>query len=200
MANSKKICKNCKAYVRVNEAMIAFGKVFCDVECKIQFTVGLANKERAKTAVQKVKAEKKVNANRKKEFRDNDKALRSREAQKAVNAYIRKRDEKELCISCQNELKQATGYVGKSGVNAGHYKSRGSSPELRFCELNIHSQCYRCNVQLSGNIENYRINLIKKIGVDKVDWLEGPHKAKKYTCAELKEIEVKYKAKLKSLS
>ena len=46
---------------------------------------------------------------------------------------------------------------------------------------------------------DYRINLIKKIGLDKVEWLEGQHEPKKYTCEDLKEIELKYKQKLKEL-
>ena len=43
------------------------------------------------------------------------------------------------------------------------------------------------------------INLIEKIGIDNVDWLEGPHEPKKYTCEDLKEIEILYKSKLKDL-
>ena len=59
--------------------------------------------------------------------------------------------------------------------------------------------CAPCNNHLSGNIADYRINLINKIGVEKLEWLEGPHKPKKYTCTELKEIELLYKQKLKDL-
>ena len=137
------------------------------------------------------KANKK-HAIKKKEFKDNDKSLRTKEAQKAFNSYIRKRDNKEPCISCQRH------HEGQ--YHAGHYKSTGSSPELRFEELNNNKQCAPCNNHLSGNIENYRINLIKKIGLDKVEWLEGPHEPKKYTCAELKEIELMYKSKLKEIT
>ena len=129
---------------------------------------------------------------RKKEFNDNDKSLRTKEAQKAFNTYIRTRDKESPCISCQRH------HNGQ--YHAGHYKSTGSSPELRFEELNNNKQCAPCNNHLSGNIENYRINLIKKIGICKVEWLEGKHKPKKYTCAELKEIELLYKNKIKELS
>ncbi len=52
----------------------------------------------------------------------------------------------------------------------------------------------------SGNIAEYRIRLIKKIGLDKVEWLEGPHEPAKYTIDDLKELIVKYKAKCKELS
>jgi len=49
----------------------------------------------------------------------------------------------------------------------------------------------------SGNILEYRIRLVKKIGQAAVDWLEGPHEPKRYTIDELKEIKAEYKSKLK---
>lgn len=36
-------------------------------------------------------------------------------------------------------------------------------------------------------------------GLDKVEWIEGPHELKKYTCEDLKKIETTYKQKLKEL-
>jgi hypothetical protein len=134
------------------------------------------------------KADKKHKA-RKKEYYDNHKPTRTEAAQKYFNTYIRLRDSNCNCISCG----RSTGCK----INAGHYKSVGSTPELRFNELNVHLQCEHCNMFKSGNIENYRINLINKIGLDKVEWLEGAHEPKKYTCAELKEIELMYKEKTK---
>ena len=134
----------------------------------------------------------KVHKENKRKLKDNDKKYRSDKAQAAFNAYIRARDCKLNCISCGRE------HTGQ--YHAGHYRSRGAHPELRFEELNCHKQCAPCNNHLSGNISNYRPALIDKIGLDKVDWIEGPHEPKKYTCSELKEIELKYKAKLKELT
>jgi len=127
----------------------------------------------------------------KRSLKDNDKKLREKSAQSAFNKYIRVRDDELCCISCGRH------HTGQ--YHAGHYRSRGAHPELRFEELNCHKQCAPCNNHLSGNISNYRPALIIKIGQDKVDWIEGPHEPKKYTCAELKEIELKYKSKLKDL-
>ena len=46
----------------------------------------------------------------------------------------------------------------------------------------------------------YRINLVNKIGADKVAWLERQdHEAKKYTVEDCKEIIKYYKAKIKEL-
>lgn len=112
-----------------------------------------------------------------------------REAQTAFNAYIRARDEKEPCISC--------GRHHQGQYHAGHYRTTKAAPELRFCEINVWKQCSVCNNHLSGNILEYRINLIKR-GIN-VDWIEGPHESKKYTIPELLEIKTLYKQKLKDL-
>jgi hypothetical protein len=40
---------------------------------------------------------------------------------------------------------------------------------------------------------------VKRIGADKVDWLEGPHEPKRYTIEELKTIKAEYRAKTKEL-
>jgi hypothetical protein len=116
----------------------------------------------------------------------------TKEAQKWFNKFIRLRDDKEPCISCQRH------HTGQ--YHAGHYRTVGSAPELRYDEDNCHKQCSPCNNHLSGNIVNYRPNLINKIGQERVDWLEGPHKPAKLSIDDLKLIIEKYKAKCKELS
>ena len=133
----------------------------------------------------------KAHSKKKKELKNNDKSYRAKVAQQSFNAFIRLRDNDDPCISCQRH------HTGQ--YHAGHYRSVGAHPELRLEELNNNKQCAPCNNHLSGNIADYRINLIKKIGVEKVEWIEGPHEPKKYTCKQLKEIELLYKQKLKDL-
>ena len=140
----------------------------------------------------------KIHKQKKREFKDNDKPLRTKAAEKAFNSFIRTRDKDEPCISCM-EFRKETAKNQGSNFHAGHYKSVGAKAELRFNELNCHKQCAHCNNFLSGNMADYRLNLIKKISLEKVEWLEGPHEPKKYTCSELKEIELMYKQKLKDL-
>ena len=113
------------------------------------------------------------------------------EAQQAFNAFIRERDRLEPCISC--------GRYHQGQYHAGHYRSVGAAPELRFNEFNVHKQCMPCNTHKSGNAIEYRINLIKKIGVDKVESLEGPHEIPHWTREELIDIKKKYVEKLKQL-
>ena len=114
-----------------------------------------------------------------------------KDTQIAFNAWVRARDAELPCISCGRH------HQGK--YDAGHYRTVGSNPALRFEPLNCHRQCSPCNTQLSGNIVNYRIELVKRIGVESVEWLEGPHEAKKYTVEELKVITAEYRAKTREL-
>ena len=112
-------------------------------------------------------------------------------AQAAFNAYIRERDKDRSCISCGT-------YNGK--MNAGHYMSVGSTPELRFNEDNVHKQCERCNTFYSGNLINYRIELINRIGEERVNLLERKDlEPLKMTIDEIKELTKKYKKLLKNL-
>ena len=132
----------------------------------------------------------------KKELKERKEKLKSRsdwlrEAQTVFNKWIRERDKGLACISCGRN----TG----SKINAGHYLAVGSHPELRFNELNNHLQCEHCNTFLSGNQIQYRAGLIKKIGIEQVEWLEGPHEPKKYKIDEIKSIKETYRLKLKSL-
>lgn len=89
-----------------------------------------------------------------------------KEAQAAVNAYIRARDAHLPCVSC--------GRHHQGQWHAGHYRSTGSRPDLRFDLANIHKQCQPCNTHLSGNLIAYRAELIRRIGQAEVDRLEGP--------------------------
>lgn len=120
------------------------------------------------------------------------------EAQAAFNAYIRKRDAGLPCISCDSNPSDHDLITG-SRWDAGHYRSVGACPELRFEPLNVHRQCVKCNRNLSGNAVEYRIRLVKRIGADQVEWLEGPHKPQRLTIEDLQAIKALYRKKLKDL-
>lgn len=119
------------------------------------------------------------------------------DAQKVVNQYVRLRDEGKPCISCGTIL-QAGGIGG--GFDAGHYRSRGAASHLRFdSDRNIHGQCKRCNNHLGGNYSAYRIGLIARIGLEKVEELESDNEPRKYSIDDLKNIIQCYKLKIKEL-
>jgi hypothetical protein len=110
-------------------------------------------------------------------------------AQQVFNKYIRLRDAGNLCISCQKKpLKE----------NAGHFYNANNHWNVRFDERNVHLQCEHCNTYLSGNLIEYRKQLINKIGIEQLTLLElEANKTRKFTIDELKQIINKYKLKIK---
>ncbi len=174
-------CKHCKtrnAQLKINL------NSFCNYDCATAY---------AKSAQDKARAKKDTEARRK--DREKLKTLKSRsewfkEAQKVFNQYIRLRDEKLPCVSC--------GRFHQGQWHAGHYLSVGAHPELRFNELNVWRQCQPCNAHLSGNQINYRKELVNRIGIEKVEWLEGPHEPLKLAIPEIQALIAEYKAKIKT--
>lgn len=152
--------------------------------------VKIAEKRQKKTLEQRARETRK-------EIREKREAIKPRsqwlkEAQAAFNAFIRARDADLPCVSC--------GRFHQGSYDAGHYRSVGAAPALRFHEDNVHRQCVPCNQHKSGNAIEYRLGLIKRIGKERVEWLEGPHEPKKYTIEDAKDIKAIYKDKLKQLT
>jgi hypothetical protein len=124
-------------------------------------------------------------------------------AQAMFNKFIRMRDADKSCISCGREHVEWT--LGGSW-DCGHFRSVGAAPELRFEELNAHKQCKSCNGG-SGKYARknhtvsaeYRVRLIERIGLAKVEWLEGSHEPKRYRIDELIAIRDLYRRKAKEL-
>lgn len=166
-------CKICKVKF---DARFFNQKTCFEAKCVLEYS--------NKIKIESWKKEKKVLKEKLKTKSDYVKDL-----QKEVNYFIRQRDKDKPCISCGKPL------IKK--FDAGHYRSAGGNPELRFEELNIHGQCVYCNQHLHANLINYRIGLIQRIGVKKVEWLEKKHEAKHYTIQELKELIKEYKLKNK---
>lgn len=109
------------------------------------------------------------------------------EAEAAVRRYIRARDYGKPCISC--------GTTKGVQFAAGHYKTSGGHPELRFNVLNIHRQCNEyCNRQLSGNINGnkhsvgYTQGLTDRFGEWIVEYLNSHHELKNYSRDDLNRI------------
>lgn len=118
------------------------------------------------------------------------------EAQRAFNTFIRLRDAEKPCICCNEPL--GSGAVGGS-FDCGHYRSRGGAPHLRFNEDNAHGQRKYCNRHGAGRAVDYRIGLIARIGLDRVEALESNNEIHKWTREELIAIKATYTAKAKEL-
>lgn len=121
-----------------------------------------------------------------------------KEAQVVFNAYIRQRDHLRPCICCGRTETMVEGHRSH-GWDAGHYRSTGSASHLRFNEDNVHRQLVVCNQYGAGRAVDYRIGLIARIGLERVEALEADNNVHKWTREELIEIKEKYRAKLKEL-
>lgn len=119
------------------------------------------------------------------------------EAQQAFNAWIRARDEHQPCISCGKPPGDMTQL--HAGRDAGHYRSVGAAKHLRFHEDNCHAQCVRCNQWDAGKAVDYRIGLVARIGVERVEAIEHDNTVRKYTDDDLRAIRDKYRAKARQM-
>lgn len=136
----------------------------------------------------KITLEKKK-AKAKKEFKENDKSTLLKLSQTVVNKYIRLRDLNKPCISC--------GHLGYRQIHAGHYRPMGNNQQLRFYTLNIFAQCSICNNYKSGNLAEYRLNLIKKIGLAKVEEIEANQERGNYSVEYLQRLIKVFRKKIK---
>ena len=156
------------------------GQKVCSPVCAIEYG-------RKKQAVERKSATRKAKV----ALNRSDRSYMLKKAQAAFNAYIRERGKDLPCISCGRH--HAWQY------HAGHYRPAGNNSGLRFEELNCHKQCQPCNSHKSGNLTNYRIGLIAKIGIELVEWLECCPEPKRWTCEELADIAKTYRGKLRAL-
>lgn len=118
------------------------------------------------------------------------------------NKFIRLRDTDEygygLCISSGQRLK-----YGNENCQAGHYIA-GTCKVLEFNEDNVNLQGKSDNYFKSGHQSMYRINLVKKIGTERVSDLEDMYQVSKRTVRRndrflIIEIIETYKLKVKEL-
>ena len=188
-ARRQKCCAVCRVkFTPVRDFQAVCGEIACALAHapvnQVRARRALADVERKDIKVRKEKLK--------------SRAEHLREAQAAVNEYVRLRDAHLPCISCDSTPNDNDLMTG-SRWDAGHYRSVGACPELRFEPSNIHRQCVKCNRNLSGNAVEYRIRLVLRIGAEKVAWIEGPHEARKYTVEEIKTIKAEYRAKTREL-
>lgn len=175
------------------------GNKYCcqNPNCVLRRTVKIREREETK--------KRSVSAREKKETRERLKTRSQwiKEVQIEFNAFIRLRDHDDPCISSGKLDCEITDRYRGGKWDAGHFLTRGGFPELRFDEDNCHKQSKSDNNPGPNKAvkvqKQYRVNLIKKIGLKRVESLEGPHDMPKWTIDELKKLKAKYKAKVKEL-
>lgn len=193
MARVRK-CKNCGEKKPADQGLQTPVMWFCSTQCAYEYQNKQREKQRAK---QKAKAERLHREKEKAERRDlraRKEALKTnsqwnKEAQAAFNSYIRIRDYGKPCSSCGKPFELSL-FKGLNGhlVDAGHYRSRGAAAHLRFNVFNVHGQCVNCNRDKSGNVVDYRIHLIERIGLERVERLEHDNTPRKFDIEYLKRV------------
>jgi len=154
----------------------------CGITCSINRTYDLNLKKKEKAVNDKVKDMKESLMKRS----DYVKLF-----QIVFNSYIRQRDKDLPCVSC--------GRFKVDEWHAGHYIA-STYQYHRFNPNNVHKQCNQCNTHFRGNLIPYRIELIKRIGLEEVEYIENTrHMMLEITIPELKQLIIEYKFKLKNL-
>lgn len=194
-AKRQKLCKVCRESFRPFTST----QVVCSPDCALVWVKVIARKGKStfeKALRSKYRADKE-------RIKPRSKVMA--EAQAAFNAFIRLRDDGEPCISC-GRYNPPDRHGG--AWDCGHYLTRGAHPELRFNEDNAHKQCKKCNGGAGFSFggaksktvqQAYREHLGRKIGQDKVEWLDGPHEPRLYRIDELREIKATYQRKRREL-
>ena len=176
-------CKSCKEKFEQYE----FNNKYCkSIDCqtdKALFKLGKIKKQEVKDW----KKEKKVLKEKLKTWSDYFK-----ETQKVFNTFIRERDKLENCISSNRPL------IGK--FDAGHYFPAGSYKNLALDEDNCHGQSVHDNRDKHGNLAEYKIGLIKRIGKERFESLEKRRLIERhYSIPELILKKQEYKEKVGQL-
>lgn len=175
MANSKRRCMHCKEYFLVETMRKTPKGWFCTIEHALQY----ANKETRARIERADRAKHKADKERVK-----TRAQWMKEAQAAFNSFVRARDYGKPCVSCGALPAQKYGGT----MDCGHFRSTGSASHLRFNLFNTASQCVTCNRYGSGMAVDYRIELIKRIGLDRVERLESNNTPRSFDIDYLKRI------------
>ncbi|WP_072929969.1 recombination protein NinG [Nissabacter archeti] len=164
-------------------------KVCHSYKCAIEFTRLKGEEKAAREARKQHREERKEWNKRKADVKPLSHWLNM--TQRVFNDYIRARDEGQGCISC--------GSTTAVSYHAGHFRTTAAASQLRFNEDNCNLQCSACNTHHSGNIWPYRINLIAKIGLQRVIALESDNQPHRYTREELDTLRARYRKKLREL-
>lgn len=176
----KRKCKSCKTSFTPFRPLEAW----CSPECAV-----IIAKDRL--AAQ----ERKIDRAKKQALKTLPQLLK--EAQIEFNRFIKLRDRLAgyPCVSSGRPLDWSG-----NAVDAGHMRSVGSAPHLRFNEDNVHAQSKHDNLWKSGNVVEYRINLIARIGLERVEALENNNAVHKWTKDEVRAIRDQYRIKANQLS
>lgn len=162
-------------------------QVAATVDCALK----LAEKQREKIDRQVAKASRAANREARERLKTRSDWMK--EAQQAVNAYVRLRDKDKECVSCG----RPSSWDGQ--WHASHFKSVGSNSFLRFNLWNIHKACSICNNHLSGNIGEYMLRLPARIGYERFEFLMCAPRVRSYSIDHLKRLKLIFQKRARKL-
>lgn len=185
-------CSICKKSFEKKDLHFSGLKCYCSPECGAKLAIILRTKKEKEID----KADRKELKARKDKMNETI-PYWTKKTQVEFNKFIRLRDKNMPCISCGRHI--SADHLRGGDYDCGHYRSVGSCPSLRFDPMNAHKQCKNCNRDKSGNIVEYRIELARRIGLQNLEWLEGPHEPKRYRVKDLQLIHQQMKRLIKGL-
>lgn len=200
MAVSKRKCRQCGEYHEAAAGVKTPAGWFCCQDHAVTFAMEASRKRQDKAiakqrrdVVMKEKEQRVILRARRKEL---NRKHHLDMLQTLVNQYVlHVRDAGKGCCTCKTT---------NPGIkyDAGHFRSRGGHPELRFEITNIHKQCsVNCNQHGSGARAEY-IDFIKETyGQEHYDWIMGKHQTLKEQLPDAEAIDseiARYRALLRA--
>lgn len=161
--------------------------------CGVQCALALAKKPENQAVARKAIAQRERREIQVRKQKLKSRADYAKEAQAAINRYVRLRDAHLGCVSCDKPASWSGQW------HCSHFRSVGAAPHLRFNLWNMNKSCSACNNFLSGNIMAYRPALIEKIGQEKVDWLECNNSLARHDIPYLKRLKAVFIKKSRRL-
>lgn len=159
-------------------------QVVCGVKCSIEYSNAKIKEKALKTA-RKDKKEGLENLMNHSQWKQ--------KLQTYFNTFIRLRDIKKGCVSCETNLENRIKF------DAGHYYPT-TYEGIRFDERNVHGQCVSCNRDKHSNTHEYRKRIINRISPEDLKWLdENRHRKLDLITPEIKDLIEIYKQKIKTL-
>ena len=169
----------------------------CSLECAVKRAEDALEKKKRRDAI----AEKRAQVADRQETRARLRAMRKLSAfeadtQAACNRYVRLRDAGKGCIDCGKPFEP-----NKPGgsMDAGHFRSVGSAPEMRYDLDNIFGQWKNCNRPGGTTQEAFRAGVLARIGPERLAAVEGPRGPRKWSRDELIELRARFAAMARGL-
>lgn len=183
---------------------------FCTIDHAAEYAQDKARKSRARQLAKAKREQRDKNKSYRAKHRAAKEAIKpisklKSEAQASFNKYIRLRDYHEPCISCgkpREVIETEQGWKTGGCWDAGHFKTRGAKPQLRFNLYNVHKQCKSCNggggrfsAKAATVDAQYEANLIEKIGREKVADLKNNNDVVRFDADYYRRIKIIFNKK-----